>query len=255
MPHCRGCPPFQKGEGLAYKGQPQGSQRRWPWERTATWDRSSSRRAPRVLPQAPNLVKSHITLDTLSETQNRGRGLGGPRGTTVLFPLTNVQRHALLRVCLQFVVVDRHLPLEKRRVERESPGSPAPPLGKPVCPKICGHNGILSPGRGPKFYHTGPRAVTRPCLVTCLFPGPSLAHYAPSPEEPAGTRADTVPAVTELRALCSSEIRCPVFPHPTPHSKPSCATPGSVAPLLTHPRAYSVPGAGMPGRWGTAHSP
>lgn len=77
MPHCRGCPPFQKGEGLAYKGQPQGSQRRWPWERTATWDRSSSRRAPRVLPQAPNLVKSHITLDTLSETQNRGRGLGG----------------------------------------------------------------------------------------------------------------------------------------------------------------------------------
>lgn len=39
MPHCRGCPPFQKGEGLPYKGQPQGSQRRWPWERTATWDR------------------------------------------------------------------------------------------------------------------------------------------------------------------------------------------------------------------------
>ena len=64
------------------------------------------------------------------------QGLMGPLDATAPAQLTNVQGHALLGVCLQLVVVDSHLPLEKQ--DKQScdgvPRTPSPFPGEACLP-------------------------------------------------------------------------------------------------------------------------
>ena len=79
-----------------------------------------------------------------------------------------------------------------------SPWAPAPSLRRPVCPGVCGHQRILSPGKG-------------------LF----LLSPPTRPQTIGRDRADRVPGVTELTAWWSVTLCAPALPRATATVQPS----------------------------------